>query len=89
MKRAEYEAKAPAFRALLMAESEKPTTEQLFPEYEDWLSLPGTNTCTTPNCVAFGISFPVTLHENADGVFRGECGNCGQPITPVPTFEDD
>lgn len=89
MKRSEYEPKAEAFRALLMAEGEKPRDQQVWPEYEDWLSIPGTSTCTTPTCPAFDVADPVVLHENADGVFRGMCGQCGNQITPVPTFEDD
>lgn len=91
MKRSEYEVQAPAFRALLLAEAEKPAATQLFPDFEDWLTLPGTSTCTTPpsDCPVSGQPFPVTLHENADGVFRGQCGQCGNSITPVPTFEDD
>lgn len=91
MKRSEYEPKAEAFRALIIAESQKPQAEQLFPDFEDWLSIPGTSTCTTPadECPASGKPFPVVLHENADGIYRGQCGLCGNPTDPVPTFEDD
>ena len=89
MKRSEYEALAVPFRAMLMAEGQKPQAEQRWPEISEWLSIPGTSTCTTPTCRVFGVSFPGTLHENADGVFRGICGQCNQPITPVPVFEED
>ncbi|ULR51014.1 hypothetical protein [Streptomyces deccanensis] len=89
MKRSEYEALAAEFRSTLEAISQKPRDEQVWPEYEDWLSIPGTSTCTTPTCRAFGIPDPVTLHENADGIFRGQCGLCQEPITPVPVFEED
>lgn len=91
MKRSEYEAKAIEFRALLEEISQKPRDEQEWPELEDWLSIPGTNTCTTPAdvCSVSGQAFPVVLHENADGIFRGQCGVCGASITPVPVFEED
>lgn len=89
MKRSEYEVKAQAFRALLGAEAAKPQNEQNWPEYDEWLAVPGTNTCTTPNCVVFGREFPVLLHENADGIFRGMCGQCGTETTPVPIFEEE
>lgn len=89
MKRTEYETKAVAFRALLEEISQKPLEEREWPEIGEWLSVPGTSTCTTPTCVVFGQAFPVLLHENADGVFRGVCGQCHESITPVPTFEDD
>ena len=88
MKRAEYEAKATAFRALLNEIASRPQNEQDWPDFPDWLSVPGTSTCTTPTCVVFGQPFRVTLHENADGIFRGMCGQCGNPITPVPDLED-
>lgn len=89
MKRSEYEAKATEFHALLDSIAALPVDQQVWPEYEDWLSIPGTNTCTTPSCAVFGQAFPVTLHENADGVFRGQCGRCGTSITPVPMFEEE
>lgn len=89
MKRSEYEPKAEEFRAFLMAEGEKPRDEQVWPEFEEWLSIPGTSTCTTPSCPAFNVADPVVLHENADGIYRGQCGACGNPTQPVPTFEDD
>lgn len=89
MKRSEYEAAAVEFRARLNAEGAKPPAEQVWPEYEDWLSAPGTSTCTTPHCEVFGKSFPVTLHENADGVYRAQCGRCGASIEPVLILEDD
>lgn len=89
MKRSDYEVKAQAFRALLEAEAQKPQDEQQWPEHDDWLAVPGEQTCTTPGCVAFGKTFATTLYENADGVFRGQCGPCGQPITPVPIFEEE
>lgn len=89
MKRSEYEKAAPAFRALLNAEALKPQAEQQWPEMDEWLSVPGEQACTTPGCVAFGRVYQVTLHENADGVFRGQCGPCGQPITPTPVFEEE
>lgn len=91
MKRAEYETKAVAFRALLEEISQRPVDQREWPEIHEWLSIPGTSTCTTPpsECSVSGQTFPVLLHENADGVFRGVCGTCNNPITPVPTFEDD
>ena len=91
MKRSEYEAKAKEFHALLDSISAKPQDQQVWPEFEDWLSTPGTSICTTPAdlCSVSGVSFPVTLHENADGVFRGQCGVCGMSIVPVPTFEEE
>lgn len=89
MKRSEYEKKAPAFRALLEAESLKPMAEQQWPELDEWLSVPGEQACTTPTCLAFGRVYQVTLHENADGVFRGECGLCRVAITPTPVFEEE
>lgn len=89
MKRAEYEAKATEFRALLEEISLKPADQREWPEHDEWLSIPGTSTCTTPTCAAFGIACPVKLHENGDGVFRGVCGVCDAPTDPVPIFEED
>jgi hypothetical protein len=89
MKRSEYEIQAPAFRESLLAQASKPQSEQKWPPVDEWLTVEGTSTCTTPNCVAVGVAFPVTLHENADGVFRGQCGNCNQPIIPEPMFEEE
>lgn len=89
MKRSEYEAKAKEFHALLDSIAALPVDQQVWPEYEDWLSIPGTSTCTTPTCAVFGIADRVTLHENADSVFRASCGVCGTSITPVPVFEEE
>lgn len=89
MKRSEYEPKAAEFRTMLMAEAAKPSDQQVWPDPEEWLSIEGVSTCTTPTCAVFGVPFPVVLHENADGVYRGMCGECQQPITPVPIFEED
>ncbi|QWT29812.1 hypothetical protein PP631_gp031 [Streptomyces phage KimJongPhill] len=89
MKRAEYEAKAIEFRALLEEISQRPEEEREWPEHDEWLSIPGTSTCTTPTCAAFGIASPVKLHENGDGVFRAVCGLCDTPTNPVPIFEED
>ncbi len=91
MKRAEYEARAVEFRARLEEISQRPAEEREWPELDEWLSIQGTSTCTTPpgDCLAGGVTFPVLLHENADGVFRGQCGVCGASITPVPIFEED
>ena len=91
MKRSEYEALAIPFRARLQAESLKPQGEQNWPEPEEWLSVAGTNTCTTPldGCSVSGQTFPVILHENGDGIFRGQCGVCGTSIVPVPAFDGE
>lgn len=88
MKRSEYTPKAQAFRARLMAEGAKAQAEQVWPEVDEWLSVQGTATCTTPSCVVFGQAFPVTLYENADGVYRGSCGQCGQETQVTPTLEE-
>ncbi|MET9350170.1 hypothetical protein [Streptomyces termitum] len=80
MKRSEYEALALEFRVRLAAGD--------FPEGDEWLSVPGTSTCTTPNCHAFGVTCAVRFHENADGVYRGICGPCGQPTEVKLTLED-
>lgn len=79
MKRSEYEEKAKAFRALLEVESQKdqPDWDQF--EGDNWLSVGGTATCTTPACPAFGVPCPQIFHENADGIHRGICGHCNQP----------
>jgi hypothetical protein len=89
MRRSEYQKRAKAFRARLQAEAKKTADQRVWPDMEDWLSTPGTSTCTTPTCPVFGQSFPVTLYENADGIYRGQCGRCKQSITPVPVLEDD
>jgi len=89
MRRSEYLRAAREFRSHLAVESMKPEGEQVWPEMEDWLSVPGTSTCTTPSCEAFGEPFPVTLYENMDGIHRGQCGVCLQPTVPVPVLEDD
>lgn len=89
MKREEYELRAAEFRALLIEESKKPYEDQEWPEADQWLTIPGHQTCTTPSCVAFDVRYDLVLHENADGVFRGVCGACGHEMTPVPTFEDE
>lgn len=74
---------------MLIAEAQKPMGTQEWPELDQWLSIEGISTCTTPSCVVRGVPFPVVLHENADGVFRGQCGECQQPIIPVPVFEEE
>ncbi|MCX4763253.1 hypothetical protein OG562_20225 [Streptomyces sp. NBC_01275] len=89
MKRSEYEAAAVEFRARLNAEAAKPSGEQTWPELDDWLSVPGTVTCTTPNCAVFAEPCSVTLHENGDGIYRAQCGGCGTSLDPVLTLEDD
>lgn len=90
MKRSEYEPKAKAFRAWLMAEGEKPLHERQWPEDPaDWLSVPGHATCATPNCVAYGIQNPVRFHENADGMYRAVCGECSEPATCTLDLEED
>jgi hypothetical protein len=90
VKRSEYEAMAEEFRAAMLAESEKPRDEQVWPNHTDeWLSVGGTATCDTPNCANYGVGFPVLLHENADGIYRVVCGECGASITPVLDLEDD
>ncbi len=91
MKRAEYEAKATEFRAALEEISQKPQHEQEWPEHDEWLSIQGVAVCTTPpdQCSVSGQEFSVLLHENGDGVFRGQCGVCGASNTPVPVFEED
>jgi hypothetical protein len=89
MKRSEYETRATEFRAMLMSEGEKPQTEQTWPEVDEWLQVQGTSTCTTPPCVVVGWHFPVTLYENADGVFRGSCGKCGNATVVTPAFKED
>lgn len=88
MKRSVYEVEAPKFRALLEEISQMPEPRP-WPEHDEWLSLAGTNTCTTPDCQVFGQALPVKLHENGDGVFRGQCGVCGNAITPVPVFDEE
>ncbi|QEQ93606.1 hypothetical protein SEA_ZUKO_28 [Streptomyces phage Zuko] len=90
MKRAEYEARAVEFRARLEEISKLPDPKP-WPEHDEWLSVPGISTCTTPpdKCSVSNRPFPVLLHENGDGVFRGVCGVCGAAITPVPIFDDD
>jgi hypothetical protein len=89
MTRDEYEKRAAEFRAFLNAEGEKPHAEQRWPEPDEWLSIPGTAVCTTPTCDAFNQALPTTLHENADGIFRGWCGGCETATTVVPIFEED
>lgn len=91
MKRSEYEAKAVEFRAKLEAISQLPPDEREWPEHNEWLSVPGVSVCTTPpaQCSVSGKEFPVLLHENGDGIFRGVCGVCGAEITPTPIFEED
>lgn len=88
MKRSEYETQTAAFRARLAAEAAKPKDDQVWPDLQDWLVVPGTSTCTTPTCEAFNISFPVGFHENGDGVYRGQCGPCGQPTETALTLEE-
>lgn len=88
MKRSEYMIKAAKFRALLWQESTKPQHQQEWPSIEDWLSVGGYATCTTPNCEVRGQTFPVTLQENADGIHRVICGRCGSPIIPVLDLEE-
>jgi len=89
MNRAEYEKKATEFRASLLAESKKPMDEQQWPDIEGWLSTPGTSTCTTPTCRAFDQPCPVVLHENADGIYRGQCGVCQQPTKTTPVWDGE
>jgi hypothetical protein len=88
MKRSEYEPLAKEFRAELERISHLPEPRP-WPEHDEWLQIAGIATCTTPNCVAFGVGFPVLLHENGDGVYRGQCGVCDQPNTPVPVFDEE
>lgn len=89
MKRSEYEAAAEQWRSFLNAEAEKPKAEQSFPEDPaEWLSVMAYATCATPNCVNYGQTFHVKLDENADGVYRVMCGQCGQSITPVLDLEE-
>src|SRR3546814_12280046 len=85
----EYETKATKFRARLVSEAQKPETDRVWPDISEWLSVPGVALCTTPACVVRGQHFPVTLYENADGVFRGVCGKCNQPTTVIPALEED
>ncbi|MFG2022683.1 hypothetical protein [Streptomyces sp. NPDC048825] len=82
MKRSEYEALAAPFRERLLAGDWPDNTA-------DWLSVQGISTCTTPPCEVFDQPFPVTLHENADGIYRVQCGRCGTSIVPVLNLEDD
>lgn len=89
MKRSEYETQASAFRALLVAESQKPQGEQVWPEPADWLSVPAIAFCSTPSCPVRGQHFPVTVYENADGIHRGQCGRCHQPTTIILALEED
>jgi hypothetical protein len=89
MKRSEYEKAAQEFRSRLLAEAQKPQEEQEWPDYDDWLSVPGVSTCTTPTCRAFAQHLPVTLHENADGIHRGQCGECHRSTIVRPVLEDD
>jgi len=89
MKRSEYETKAAEFRSLLLAEAEKPQDEQVWPEPDEWLSVQGTSTCTTPTCRLFGYPVAVTLYENADSIYRGQCGICKEPTDARPALEDD
>lgn len=89
MKRSEYEPLAKEFRAELERISQLPVDQREWPEHDEWLQIRGTATCTTPTCVAFGKPFPVLLHENGDGVYRGVCGVCDEPNTPVPVFDEE
>lgn len=90
MKRSEYEAAAEEWRAFLNAEAEKPKDEQAFPDDPaEWLSVMAHATCATPTCVNYGQTFHVELHENADGIYRVMCGQCGEAITPILDLEDD
>ena len=89
MKRGEYRKKSASFRARLLAEAKKPRDKQEWPDMDEWLSVPGTSTCTTPACRAFNQPLPVTLYENADGIHRGQCGVCLEPTVPVPVLEED
>jgi hypothetical protein len=90
MKRSEYEPLAKAFRAELERISQLPEPRP-WPEHDEWLSIPGKTVCTAPSkfCSVSGQEFPVLLHENGDGVFRGQCGVCGAPTTPVPVFDEE
>ncbi|MFD5509457.1 hypothetical protein ACFWIB_16980 [Streptomyces sp. NPDC127051] len=89
MKRSEYETIAPKFRASLLAEAAKPEADRVWPDVDGWLTVQALSTCTTPTCVNFGWGFPVTLHENADGVHRCICGECGESTTLELLLEDD
>ncbi|MFE4960413.1 hypothetical protein ACFRCW_42365 [Streptomyces sp. NPDC056653] len=40
--------------------------------------------CQTPACPAFSQPVPITLHDNADGVYRCVCGVCSQPNNLEP-----
>ncbi|MEU2434031.1 hypothetical protein ABZ611_31870 [Streptomyces sp. NPDC007861] len=82
MKRSEYEALAVPFRERLL--------EGDWPDDPDqWLKVEAVVRCTTPTCAAFDVADPVTLHENADGVYRVVCGKCCQATTSIKLKLED
>lgn len=46
---------------------------------DQWPKVRHTVVCHTKGCPAFGVPFTEDLNEQVDGVFRSDCGPCGQP----------
>ncbi|MFM9556211.1 hypothetical protein [Streptomyces caniscabiei] len=83
MKRSEYEALAAPFRERLLA-GDWPDTS------DEWLRVEATSRCTTFDCPRYAVATPVTVYENADGVYRVVCGKCSQNTTDIELkLEDD
>ncbi len=61
-------------------------TEPYPTEIADWPSATFTAICRTPVCRAEGTPFEGTYFENPEPpMYRGQCGQCGQPITDLRT----
>jgi hypothetical protein len=88
MNQADYFAQAQTFRAMLYAEAAKPLGEQAMPTSDTWLRVPAHVACTTTGCPgAQGVE--CQLGENADGIYRAFCGECGNDHESITLLFDD
>lgn len=63
-------------------------TEPYPTEIADWPSATLIAVCRVPGCRAEGIPFEGVYFENLEPpLYRGQCGQCGQPITELRSIE--